>query len=103
MTIAELNRRIQSYQRVKKAQAREQAAHNYVLANLIGRGIASYLSNDINMPKIEEVYSTLFDEKAEETKIEKENLKAELSALRFKQFANFHNKKYENQGVAKTE
>ena len=96
MTIAELNRRLKSYQRVKKAQAQESAAHNYILANLIGVSIASHLSSDITMPRIEEVYSTLFDEKAEETKQQKENLKAELSVLRFKQFANFHNKKYEN-------
>lgn len=46
------------------------------------------------MPKVEEVYSSLFDDKAEVTKQQKETLKTELSALRLKQFATFHNEKY---------
>lgn len=96
MTIAELNRKVSSYQRVKKAMAQEQAAHNYILAGLIGRNIASYIAEDVTVPKLEEVYSYLFNEKAEETKSEQEELKTELSILRFKQFANFHNKKFEN-------
>ena len=46
------------------------------------------------MPPIEEVYPSLFAQKAEETAKTKAELKAELSALRFKQFADYHNNKY---------
>ena len=75
-------------------KAKEVAAHNYILANLTGRSIASYFSNEISMPPIEEVYPSLFAQKAEETAKTKAELKAELSALRFKQFADYHNNKY---------
>ena len=94
MTIGELNRFIASWQRRTKQQAQEQAAHNYILAGLIGRSIASYFSEDIEVPKVEEVYSSLFEDKAKETKEKQENLITELSVARFKQFANFHNEKY---------
>lgn len=94
MTIAELNRYIESWQRRTKREAQERAAHNYILAGLVGRSIASYFSEEIEMPKVEEVYSSLFEDKAEVTKQQKETLKTELSALRLKQFATFHNEKY---------
>lgn len=44
------------------------------------------------MPEISEVYPTLFDSKQLEKK--RAEQKAELSALRFKQFAKAYNKKY---------
>ena len=94
MTIAELNRYISSWQRRTKQQAQEQAAHNYILAGLIGRSIASYFSEEIEMPKVEEVYSSLFEDKAEETKQQQENLQTQLAVARLKQFATFHNEKY---------
>lgn len=95
MTIAELNRYIASYGRRKAEAQKEQAAQNYMLAVLIGRNVASYLSTDIEMPTLEEAYPSLFKEQAEEAKQRKEELITELSVLRFKQFANFHNKKFQ--------
>ena len=94
MTIAELNRFIKSWQRREKQRAQETAVHNYILAGLVGKSIASYISSDIEMPRIEEVYSSLFEDKAEETKQKQEELATELAVARFKQFANLHNEKF---------
>lgn len=94
MTIAELNRYLESWQRRIKREAQERAAYNYILAGLIGTSVASYFSEEIQMPKLEEVYSSIFEDKAEETKQQKKNLETELAVARFKQFANFHNSKY---------
>ncbi len=45
------------------------------------------------MPKLEEVYSSLFEEQAKENKRKQEELATELAVARFKQFANLHNEK----------
>lgn len=94
MTIAELNRFVGSWQRRHKLQEQEKAAHNYILAGLIGKSIASYLDSSIEFPKIENVYTNLFEEKAEETKEKQVDKVTELSVARFMQFATFHNNKY---------
>lgn len=92
MTLAELNRHIDSYNRRYKVAQQELATHNYILADLIGRSISRVYSSANHMPEISEVYPTLFDSKQLEEK--RAEQKAELSALRFKQFAKAYNKKY---------
>lgn len=94
MTIAELNRFIDSWKRKSKIQAQETAVHNYILAGLVTKGIASYFDSNIEFPKIEEVYSNLFNEQAEETKEKQLDKVTEASVARFMQFATFHNNKY---------
>lgn len=91
MTMGELQRYFESYQRRYKREAQEKATFDYALAELIGRSVARIYSSSAQMPEIYEIYPTLFDSK--EAQERKEAQKAELSALRFKQFANFHNKK----------
>lgn len=98
MTIGELDRAIRSKQRVYKVEAQERATFDYALANLIGKSIARLYSSTATLPDISEVYPTLFD--SEELKQKKQELQAELSALRFKQFANSFNTRF-NQGGAK--
>lgn len=91
MTLAEFDRYLESYKRTEKRKAQEKATMDYVLGELIGRSIARIYSSSATYPEISEVYPTLFDsQEIEQKKAEK---KAELSALRFKQFANFHNSK----------
>lgn len=91
MTIAELERLIESKKRVKKQKDQEKASFDYILADLIGRSVARIHSKNATYPDISEAYSTLFDSKEiQEKKQEKRN---ELSALRFKQFAQAYNKK----------
>lgn len=93
MTLAELERAFDSKRRVIKEQAQEKATFDYILADLIGKSVARLYSSSNNIPDIAEVYPTLFD--SEEIKQKKQEQKMELSALRFKQFAASHNRKFE--------
>jgi hypothetical protein len=95
MTIAELGRAIDSYKRVHKAQAQERASYDYILADLIGKSISRIYSSSNEMPDIAQVYPSLFDNKeVEEIKAQKQ---AELSAIRFRQFANSFNSKFKKE------
>lgn len=92
MTLAELTRAIDSKKRIQKAEAQEKASMDYILADLIGRSIGRLYSSSANMPDINTVYPSLFDnQQIEEAKSKKQ---AELSAIRFKQFANIHNNRF---------
>lgn len=101
MTIAELIRAIESKKRIEKEKAKEQAAFNYILADLIGHSISRIYSSSATMPKLEEAYSDLFDS-AEIEEIHQEK-KDELSVLRFKQFALNFNKKFDKEEGKKSE
>ena len=92
MTIAELTRAIESHNRREKAQQREQASFDYLLADTIGKSVARIYSSSARMPEIYDVYPTLFD--SAEIQAQKKAKKDELSVLRFKQFAQAHNDKY---------
>ena len=92
MTLAELERYIDSKKRVMKVEAQERATYDYILGDLIGRSIARVYSSSAKYPEIYDVYPTVFDkEKIEEAKKERT---MELSALRFKQFAESFNKQF---------
>ena len=93
MTFSEISRAINSHNRVKRAEMQEKASYDYLLADLIGRSMARLHSSSATYPEIEEVYPTLFDSKV--IKQQKQEQKAKLSALRFKQFAHSYNKRYE--------
>lgn len=92
MTLAELERAIESKKRMEKLRAQEKASFDYILADLIGRSVGRIYSSATKIPEISEVYPSLFEEKIFEEK--KQEKQAELSALRFKQFANSYNKKF---------
>ena len=97
MTLAELERAIQSKRRVEKIRAQEKASFDYILADLIGRSVARLQSSANKMPEISEAYPSLFDsQEIEEKKAEK---KAELSVLRFKLFANAYNEKFNKEAA----
>ena len=97
MTIAELGRTFSSRLRVEQQRQKEKASFDYILADLIGRSIGRIYSSSNKMPEISEMYPTLFD--SQEIQEKKQEQKDELSALRFKQYADFHNKKF-NKEVA---
>jgi predicted DNA-binding protein (UPF0251 family) len=96
MTLAELIRLIDSKKRIQKIQAKEKAVSDYTLADLIGRSIARVYSSSNKLPSIAEVYPALFSQEEVEESVQVK--KDELSALRFKQFAQFHNKKFKDGG-----
>ena len=95
MTLGELQRLFEAKQEAYKARAREKAENTYILAGLIGINFSRIFDASVEIPPIEEVYPDLFD--AEQAKEEKENKKQELSVLRFKQFAQTFNKKFEKE------
>ena len=92
MTIAEVNRFIDSKKRQMKLEAQQKASFDYALADLIGRSIARLHSSSNKMPHISEVYPNLFDNEEVEEQIQKK--KDELSSLRFKQFVASFNANY---------
>jgi hypothetical protein len=93
MTLAELDRLIQSKTRVKKRQDQEKASFDYILASLIGKHFARCYSSSVRVPDISEAYLGLFNR--EELQEQQQEQKDELSALRFKQFAQAYNKRQE--------
>jgi hypothetical protein len=82
---------------MEKIRAQEKASFDYLLADLIGYSIARTQASANKMPEIGEVYPTLFD--STEIQEKRQQKQAELSVLRFKQYANFHNSKF-NKEVA---
>lgn len=96
MTLAELERLFNSKKRMQKERAQEKAYFDYTLANLIGISVARVYNKSNDMPPIEETYPSLFD--AEEIQEQKQQKQDELSAIRFKQFADAFNKKFEKGG-----
>ena len=92
MTIVEIERAINSKRRVKKIEAKEKASFDYILADLIGKSVSRIYNSSNKIPQITEAYPSLFaSQEVEEQRAAKRD---ELSALRFRQFANAHNKKY---------
>lgn len=99
MTLAEITRAIESKKRIELRQGKEKACYDYILADLIGRSVARVYNSSNKLPPISEVYPSLFDStEVEEQKQKKRN---EMSVIRFKQFAQSFNKKFEE--VGKTE
>jgi len=98
MTIGELSRAVRSRLRVKKTEAREKASFDYTLAQIIGRACGmAFGTVKAEFPDIAGVYPTLFD--SEEIKQRKQEKQAELSALRFKQFAESFNQKFNKEAA----
>lgn len=65
---------------------------DYLLADLFGKSMARLYNSSNKMPDIGEVYPTLFD--SEQIKQKKQEKQAELSAIRFKLFAQSFNQKF---------
>lgn len=92
MTIDEVMRAVESYKRRTQLEDKTKAAFDYIMADAIGRSVARIYSSSNKMPKIIELYPTLFDE--EQYKAQEQANKDKQSALRFIQYAQAHNKKY---------
>ena len=99
MTFAELERWVNSRIRVQKREAQQKASFDYILANLIAKGVSKVLGDKSDYPTIEEVYTGLFDDVVAEREAEKQKQKDSLSALRFKQFAQSYNNRFKDKEV----
>lgn len=97
MTFAEIHRLVNSKIRMKNLHFREKAAFDYIQARLIAKGVAIAFGDKSDFPTLEDAYPSVFNDvdALAEQQAKQEETKTQLSVLRFKQFANFHNKKYE--------
>ena len=96
MTFAELERAMNSRRRVEKVRGQERASFDYILADLIGKSVSRIHSSSNKMPDIADAYPSLFNiEEFQEQRAEKQ---AELSALRFKLFAQSFNQRFSQGG-----
>lgn len=101
MTPGEVNRSIQSRNRVRKIEAQEKASYDYIQACLIIKGIGITLGGKGTFPGLEEAYPSIFTDVMKAKNEEIQEQKINLSALRFKQFAQSYNTKFKNKEVPK--
>lgn len=92
MTPAEIERYIDSRNRVKEQEMKERAIFDYNLANLIGISVSRIYSKSNKFPSIEEAYPTLF--KKEEIEQVKEDKITEQSVANFMAFADNFNSRF---------
>lgn len=93
MTLGEISRAVASKIRVRKMEAREKATYDHILGQLIGIACGrAFGSLKTDYPSLDTTYPTLFD--SEEIKERKAEQQAEISALRFKQFAESFNRRF---------
>lgn len=96
MTLGEVERAIESKKRVHLAELKERATMDYILGDLIGRSVARIHSSSARYPDIEATYPTLFN--SEEIQEAKQQKRDEMSIIRFRQFTQSFNKKFEEVG-----
>jgi hypothetical protein len=75
-------------------EAQERATYEYIQASLIIKGVGMVLGSKEEFPTVEEAYPGIFEDLVEKKQEEIQQKKDELSALRFKQFAQSYNKKF---------
>lgn len=98
MTLGEIERAIESKRRVIEAEDKKRASFDHTLADLIGWSVSRVHNSKNSMPTLAEAYPALFNAAAEEEELQER--KDEVSAIRFRQFATFHNEKCKG-GAAK--
>lgn len=98
MTVGEVSRYITTKNKIRKIEAQERASYDYILASLIAKGISISLGAKDTFPSIYEVYSEVFDDVIKQKEEEKQEKIMQLSALRFRQFAQSYNNN-RNKGV----
>lgn len=92
MTFAELERAAECWQRSQKRELQEKARLAYILADLVGHSVARIYSQTAKMPTLAEAFPSIFADN-EEMQEQQTAAIMEVSALRFRQFAQAHNRK----------
>jgi hypothetical protein len=96
MTIGELDRFLDSKQRQETYRLKERATMDYTLALLIGRAVHGG-SEENPFPDLYEVYPKLFFDELTEKEEKERELQDEISAIRFIQFAESFNSKFDKE------
>jgi hypothetical protein len=95
MTIGELERKAESCKRLEKHRLKEKATFDYTLAMLVGRAFGA--DEQHPFPDLYDVYPALFEDDIQRREEEESARKAQLSAIRFIQFANSFNSKFDEE------
>jgi hypothetical protein len=101
MTPGEVTRAIESKNRIVKIEAQEKATYDYIQATLIIKGVSICLGDKSSFPTLQEAYPGVFAEVVKESEEKIQEQKMQLSALRFRQFAQSYNDKFKNKEVPK--
>ena len=101
MTPGEVNRAIEARNKITRFELQERASMDYILAQLIVKGVGITLGDKSNYPTLEEVYPSLFTEQKQKQEEIIQQKKIDLSVLRFKQFAQSYNNRNKNKEVPK--
>lgn len=96
MTVGELDRYVSSRQRQEKHKLKERATMDYTLALLIGRAVKGS-DEEHPFPELYEVYPELFLEEAKVKEQTEADKRTQLSAIRFIQFAESFNSKFDEE------
>ncbi len=94
MTLREIENCINSKQRVRRMENQERATYEYIQATLIIKGVGIALGSKEEFPTVEQAYPGVFEDLVEKKQDELQQKKDELSALRFRQFAQSYNNKF---------
>jgi hypothetical protein len=95
MTIGELERQLESWKRLEKRRLKEKATFDYTLAMLVGRAFGA--DEQHPFPDMYDVYPGLFEDDIQRREEEESARLAQLSAIRFIQFANSFNSKVDEE------
>jgi hypothetical protein len=96
MTYGELTRFLDSKVRQELQRLRERATMDYNLAILVGRAVQGS-SEENPFPDLYEAYPNLFAKERKRKEEEEAERQAQLSAIRFMQFANSFNSKFDEE------
>lgn len=98
MTIGELDRVLKSKQRRDQARAKEKAMFDYTLAILVGRAVSGG-DEQHPFPELYDAYPGVFAEEIEANQKTLQEQHDNLSALRFIQFAESFNQKFNKEAT----
>lgn len=98
MTLAEVKRYIDTYEKMRTRQLKEQAMIEYITCDLMATSIGRLLSKDVKYPTFIDAFSNLFTkEEIEQFEQEQERAKREATIERLKAMAQAHNDRFEKQ------
>ena len=98
MTLAEVKRYIDTYEKMRTRQLKEQAMIEYITCDLMATSIGRLLSKDVKYPTFIDAFSNLFTkEEIEQFEQEQEREKREATIERLKAMAQAHNDRFKEQ------